>query len=205
MPRKLFIGPKQNKSNEWRRRNWAEPALRESVAACYSAAAVLDAMKIDISGGNYQTLYKHIAKYGLDTSHWTGRGHLKGKTHGWSPQIPLEDILKEGTYYASNGLKKRLIKAGLLCGPCSVCGQGDVWNGKPLVLQLEHKNGEKTDNRLSNLCLICPNCHTQTSTFAGRNKGSEAKKYARDLDSAQGQNRTGMTLRSATFEAAVAT
>lgn len=178
MPQKRFIGPKQRKES-WRQREWKEPELRKAVSECFSASAVLKHFQIDISGGNYKTLHKYIAKFNLDTSHWTGQGHLKGKTHGWIQKIPLEDILKEGSFYDGGKLKKRLIKAGLLLGPCFACGQGDTWNGKPLVLQLEHKNGDNTDNRLENLCLICPNCHTQTATFAGRNKGSKAQKLAK--------------------------
>ena len=51
---------------------------------------------------------------------------------------------------------------------CSQCGISE-WNNKPLTLELEHKNGNNRDNRVENLCLICPNCHSQTDTFRGRN------------------------------------
>jgi hypothetical protein len=54
---------------------------------------------------------------------------------------------------------------------CSVCGINS-WNGKPIVLELEHKNGNHTDNSLENVCLICPNCHSQTDTYKNKNKGN---------------------------------
>ena len=52
---------------------------------------------------------------------------------------------------------------------CAICGNNGIWNNQKLVLQLDHKNGDNTDNRLSNLRLLCPNCHSQTDTFSGRN------------------------------------
>jgi hypothetical protein len=88
-----------------------------------------------------------------------------------SNKIPLDEIL-QGLHptYNTGHLKRRLLKEGILEERC-VCGQGPTWNGKPLVLQLEHKNGKNNDHRLANLEILCPNCHTQTETFAGRNKG----------------------------------
>lgn len=52
---------------------------------------------------------------------------------------------------------------------CACCGNTGEWNGRPLVLQLDHINGDNCDNRLENLRFLCPNCHSQTDTFAGRN------------------------------------
>ena len=52
---------------------------------------------------------------------------------------------------------------------CGICGLGPEWNGMVLVLQIDHINGDSTDSRLENLRFLCPNCHSQTETFAGRN------------------------------------
>jgi hypothetical protein len=64
---------------------------------------------------------------------------------------------------------------------CSVCGI-DSWNGKDIVLELEHKDGNSENNSKENLCLICPNCHSQTETYKGKNKGNgrhaRRKRYA---------------------------
>jgi len=98
--------------------------------------------------------------------------------------IPLSELLVEDRPQTSrNHLKMRLLKENVLEEVCSECGIRSIWNGKPLVLQLEHINGKSTDNRLENLCLLCPNCHSQTMTFAGRNCKKTPATYCVDCKS----------------------
>jgi hypothetical protein len=66
-------------------------------------------------------------------------------------------------------LKQRLVRLGLLDDACDACGITE-WRGKPLSLCLHHINGINDDNRLENLAVLCPNCHSQTENFAGRNR-----------------------------------
>ena len=73
-----------------------------------------------------------------------------------------------------NHIKNRIIKENLMKYECE-CGNTGEWKGKKLVLQLEHKNGDTLDNRLENLTFLCPNCHSQTSTFSGRNAKKQKK------------------------------
>ena len=80
-----------------------------------------------------------------------------------------EQVFVEGSVYARHLVKKRILKFRLLPYVCVECGNDGNWNGKILTLQLDHINGVCNDNRLSNLRFICPNCHSQTDTYAGKN------------------------------------
>jgi 5-methylcytosine-specific restriction endonuclease McrA len=83
--------------------------------------------------------------------------------------LPIEEFLTENSSCSRTNLKRRLLREGLLENVCHICGQLPEWNGKPLVLQLDHINGISNDNRLENLRIICPHCHSQTENFAGKN------------------------------------
>jgi HNH endonuclease len=91
------------------------------------------------------------------------RGAIRTRPHG----IPVSKLLA-GRRSRSHH-KGRLIGLGLLPQACGLCGIRE-WQGRPLRLQLHQINGDGTDNRLENLQLLCPNCHSQTDTFAGRNR-----------------------------------
>lgn len=86
----------------------------------------------------------------------------------------LQSILVENSTVTNSYLKKRILEAELLPNECSVklcpTNQASTWCGLPLVLQLDHINGIHTDNRLENLRLLCPNCHSQTDTWCGKKK-----------------------------------
>ncbi|MFN2466811.1 MAG: HNH endonuclease [Gaiellaceae bacterium] len=88
--------------------------------------------------------------------------------------IPMHELLVAGRVATSRySLKLRLLATGLKRPSCEECGL-DEWRGSPLSLALHHVNGDRHDNRLANLQLLCPNCHSQTENFAGRNRGRAA-------------------------------
>ena len=140
----------------------------EIVKLSTSIQQVLKKLGFRLAGGNYKTFHERVKRLNLDTSHFTGMAHLKGKTHHWGYLIPIEDILVKNSTYPTSKLKNRLIKANLVEDKCAICGLS-LWLDKPISLEIHHINGICNDNRIDNLQLICPNCHSQTENFRGRN------------------------------------
>ncbi len=80
--------------------------------------------------------------------------------------MPLEELVRRGK--SRGNVKGRLLRAGLLKEECSECGLTE-WRGRVLVLHIDHINGQKHDHRIENLRMLCPNCHSQTPTYGGKN------------------------------------
>lgn len=149
------------------------------------SCSVADALRVFglvSKGANPKTLRARMEEEGLDYYALAERGTKVGKTRAAQTRsVSLDELLVRGSTIASTKLKAKLLQAGLLEYKCAACTIEDKWNGKPIVLALHHKNGDGADNRLCNLCLLCPNCHSQTENFAGRNKERGKKHF--DLDS----------------------
>jgi Zn finger protein HypA/HybF involved in hydrogenase expression len=123
--------------------------------------------KLNLRIGSYKILRHRIEEENINIDHFILNA---SKTRIHKPKIPLNEILIENSTYTSiASLKKRLLKTGLLENKCYECGLMPEWNGKNLSIQLDHKNGINNDHRLKNLRMLCPNCHSQTDNYAGRN------------------------------------
>jgi hypothetical protein len=86
---------------------------------------------------------------------------------------PIDSVLRRGRRRSRHHVKARLLLAGLKLERCEGCGLSE-WRGRRLSVELHHVNGDGLDNRLENLLLLCPNCHSQTDTWGGRNKSRRA-------------------------------
>lgn len=143
--------------------------FQEIVNECNNLSEIIEKSGARVNGTTYRTLHKRIAKEKIDISHIPiGPNANKGRKKGeW--KRPIEYYLCRKRISSGINLKKRLIEEGLLKEECAVCKLKPMWNNEKLVLQLDHIDGDFINNTLENLRLICPNCHSQTKTFAGRN------------------------------------
>lgn len=166
-----------------RKSKYTDDQVIEAVKHAVSITGALRLLNTCIYGSNNPTsLKKKIAELSLDTSHFTGQAWNRGKRHPTSVDIE-KYLCKDSSCVSTNHLKKRLLKLGLLVPICKECGIGTTWNNRPLVLHMDHINGNKTDNRLENLQMLCPNCHSQTTTYAGKNKAYLAREKPNICDS----------------------
>ena len=150
-----------------RRFTWSDEQLELAIKSSISIAQVIRALGMRVAGGNYETIKRRVKDLGLDTAHWLGQAHYRGKVLH-RPSRALEDILRSGTRYQTRTLKLRLLRAGMMDAACKCCGLTE-WMGKSIPLELDHIDGDRENNSLSNLRLLCPNCHALTPTYRGRN------------------------------------
>ena len=148
--------------------------LEKIVKECKTIGEILRYFGLSNKGNNYKTIKGRMEADNIDYSHiplGTNACYFHAKngiSFGGVSARPLEEIMVENSNYSRNHLKKRLLKKGILENKCSICGLGPEWNGKGIVMVLDHINGVSNDNRLENLRMVCPNCNSQLPTFAGR-------------------------------------
>lgn len=157
------------------RRKWNDEQLIEAAATSHSIYEVMTKLGLKLCGGSHANVKLKIKQLDINTSHFTGQGWCRGEKHKKLiknfVEKPLSEVLvNESTYQCTHRLKHRLIKADLLKNECYICGSPPIWKGLPLSLQLDHIDGNRTNNTIENLRVLCPNCHSQTPTFTGKNK-----------------------------------
>lgn len=151
-----------------------DPAvLAEVVQRSTSIQAVARELGLSLGSSGHRRVTALLALHGLDTDHFLGKASNRGRRDLPPRGRPLEEVLCRGSRIASSALRRRLLREGLLSDCCSACG-GTAWQGGPMPLELDHVNGDRADNRLENLRLLCPNCHALTPTYRGRNIGRRA-------------------------------
>jgi len=137
--------------------------LQDAISSSNSMAEA--AKKLDMP---FMTFKRRALELGLYKTNQGSKGQSKPYK---GVKFITQDIL-DGKHpqYDTNKLKKRLVTEGILVYNCTSCGIGDEYHGKPITLQLDHIDGNRFNHGLDNLRLLCPNCHSQTDTWCGRNK-----------------------------------
>ena len=118
-------------------------------------------------GLHFNTFKRKAIKLDCYKTNQAGKG-IKKKDNG--NKIPLIEILEgKHPYYQTLKLKKRLLSEGLIENKCEICGITE-WNNNHLSMQLDHIDGDSHNHKIENLRMVCPNCHSQTHTYCGKNK-----------------------------------
>lgn len=145
--------------------------LTEAIASATSLADVLRALGLSTTGSNYRRLRAAIHRLGLSTDHMAGRGWARGRSFPQRRTVLDEYLVVGGPVVTTSKLRARLIEKGVKERRCERC-ERSRWMGEAIPLELDHVNGDRRDNRLENLRLLCPNCHALTPTYRGRNIGN---------------------------------
>ena len=128
-------------------RKWTVNELEVAIKTAESWSQVFRTLSLSISGGSMISVKKIADANNFSYSHFLGRGWTKGKEREAYNKIPLEKILVENSFYATNKLKNRLIKEGLKIHQCERC-MLTTWNDIEITLEVDHVNGNNKDHRI---------------------------------------------------------
>ena len=146
--------------------SYTEEEARAAIAASKSWAESLRRLGLCSTGGAWRILKKYAEIWKIRTDHFdpeAGRIENLRKT-----QRPLSEVLVANSTYPRKDVKRRLLAEGLREPRCELCGQGEIWQGRPMSMILDHINGVRDDHRLENLRMVCPNCAATLDTHCGR-------------------------------------
>lgn len=150
-------------------RKYTRELLARAVEESDSVAGVLRHLGLRPAGGTHAHLSRTIKQLGLDTSHF-----VRHQGGGQSRRLTAEALLVVLPPGRQRTKPHQLLRALLEIGRpyrCALCHNPGAWQGRPLILQVDHLDGDFCNNGADNLRLLCPNCHSQTPNFAGRGKG----------------------------------
>lgn len=152
------------------KREYAIDKLIENADKCVNMLDLCHKMGIENVGGED---YKEIKQLAQELGVELKFSYKRNTMCNYHPRIETKDILvKDSTYKDATKLKKRLIEEGIKEHRCEGCKRTE-WEGAPIPLQIHHVNGVHNDNRLENIQLLCPNCHSLTDIYAGKNANRE--------------------------------
>lgn len=152
------------------KRKWTDSDLSGAVRTSYSIRQVIASLGLVPAGGNYQHVKRIISELNLDCSHFLGKGWASGMKFRFRPKKQLNEVLVANSHYQTHLLKQRLFDEKLKKPECEICGWSQKSVDGRIPVELDHINGDHLDNRLDNLRILCPNCHSLQTTHRGVNK-----------------------------------
>lgn len=153
------------------KKKWTIQQLKIAAKESKSLRQILFKIGLIPAGGNYEQIKKYLKDNKIDTGHLTGKAWNRGMRGLVSKATrSLSEILVRDRNYQSHKLRLRLFRDKIKEKKCELCGWAQVSKDGRLPLELNHINGEHSDNRLENLQILCPNCHSLQPTHRGRNR-----------------------------------
>ena len=136
---------------------------------------ILRHFNLDPYSGNHRTLKARIKENQICLKQFNVNKLKNNKNQAIQKELDFDLVFKENSSFNNTALKRKILKNKLISYKCSECQNNGAWQDKSLSLQLDHINGVNNDNRIENLRFLCPNCHSQTKTYSGRNKNQKTK------------------------------
>jgi hypothetical protein len=153
---------------------WTTAILTEAVSASTHMNDVLRYLGLDVVGGHHTHISRRIRALGIDTSHFAPNGRTgvtkNERRRRTSGELLIEQEPTKARRIQGQRLKRAMLERGI-ADRCALCGTDPMWHGRSLPLEVDHIDGDWRNNRIENLRILCPNCHSTTETYRGRSKG----------------------------------
>ncbi|MFE4174933.1 HNH endonuclease signature motif containing protein [Streptomyces sp. NPDC056909] len=156
---------------------WTREILESAVTASTNMHEVLRRLGVELVGGQHTHISRRVKALGIDTSHFTPQVRKESMRGNRRRRSAAEILVEENSAQARRTPSSQLKRALLGLGAeerCALCGCAARWRGHPLPLEVDHLDGNWRNNRVENLRILCPNCHSTTDTYRGRGKARRA-------------------------------
>ena len=151
-------------SKQTKFKNYTKQELINAIENSQCWSDVCRAVKVTVCTFNFKRLQSLCAEHRISTAHFNVKAAFKRNKHYWTK----EEILISKSKVNKTVLRDFIRRNNILELKCLECGITKEWNCKPIVLEIDHINGKSDDNRIENLRMLCPNCHSQTNTYRRR-------------------------------------